>query len=121
MRNKDGTFAKGNSLGGRPKGSRNKLAENFLEDVWREWKERGQQALTDLTGEKLVDTALRVLPRESMLNVTGSIDHNQLKTVQISMIGLDPIEPAAIEHGEVPRVIEQVEVDDGERPDTPRH
>jgi hypothetical protein len=43
---KTGRFLPGNSgLGGRPKGSRNKLGEAFLEDLRDAWNEHGASAL----------------------------------------------------------------------------
>jgi hypothetical protein len=40
-----GRFLTGNNGGGRPKGSRNKLGEKFIEDAFEEWKKSGPAAL----------------------------------------------------------------------------
>lgn len=64
-------FAPGNKLGGRPKGSRNKLGEAFIQDFYEVWKDHGKQALLD-TREKDPGTFIRVaasiLPKEINLN-----------------------------------------------------
>ena len=45
-RDASGRFVKGHqSLGGRPKGERNRLAECFYRDVYGLWQERGREAL----------------------------------------------------------------------------
>ena len=40
-----GRFLTGNNGGGRPKGSRNRLGEKFIEDAFAEWQKSGPQAL----------------------------------------------------------------------------
>ena len=40
-----GRFLTGNNGGGRPKGSRNRLGEKFIEDAYAEWKKSGPAAL----------------------------------------------------------------------------
>src|SRR5215471_10501029 len=40
-----GRFLSGNNGGGRPKGSRNKLSEEFLADLCNEWQRNGKVAL----------------------------------------------------------------------------
>jgi hypothetical protein len=40
-----GKFLRGNTSGGRKLGSRNKLSERFVEDVFDEWKSSGKAAL----------------------------------------------------------------------------
>jgi hypothetical protein len=44
-RDRNGRFLTGNSGGGRPKGSRNKLGEKFIEDAYAEWQKSGPAAL----------------------------------------------------------------------------
>jgi hypothetical protein len=44
-RDERGRFLTGNIGGGRPKGSRNKLGEKFIEDAFEEWKKSGPAAL----------------------------------------------------------------------------
>ena len=66
-------FEPGNTLGGRPKGSRNKLGEAFLADLHADWLGHGNQVIEAVRAEK-PDVYLRVvasiLPRE--LNVSVS-------------------------------------------------
>ena len=60
-------FQKGNSLGGRPKGSRSKFAEVFLKDFLADWEEHGVEVLVRCR-EDDPSTYLRVasaiLPKE---------------------------------------------------------
>jgi hypothetical protein len=46
-----GQFVQGYKGGGRPKGSRNKLGEAFIADVYAKWQARGGEAL-----ERMIDT-----------------------------------------------------------------
>jgi hypothetical protein len=46
-----GRFLAGNNGGGRQKGSRNKLGEAFIADVYAKWQARGGEAL-----ERMIDT-----------------------------------------------------------------
>jgi len=55
-----GRFLTGNSGGGRPKGARNKLGEQFLEDVYSDWVEHGADVLVEVR-EKSPGVYLRVV------------------------------------------------------------
>jgi hypothetical protein len=62
-----GRFLPGNGGGGRPKGSRNRLAEKFLANVYRKWKKHGADVLerviaTDPTA--FAKIVAHILPRE---------------------------------------------------------
>ncbi len=62
-----GRFLTGNSGGGRPKGSRNKLGEQFLETLAQDFAEHGQQAIVDCREEKpteYVKVVAGLLPKE---------------------------------------------------------
>jgi hypothetical protein len=55
---------------GRPKGSRNKLAEDFLSDAYQQWQQHGSKALeTMATSEpaKFCQMVAGLLPKESVL------------------------------------------------------
>src|SRR6516162_11559816 len=55
---------------GRPKGSRNKLAEDFLSDAYQRWQQHGSKALeTMATSEpaKFCQMVAGLLPKESVL------------------------------------------------------
>jgi len=54
---------------GRPKGSRNQLAEDFLADLRDEWKRRGASAVKNLPDDKLCDVVVRTLPKDVHLDV----------------------------------------------------
>src|SRR5881394_3972068 len=74
---KSGRFLPGNSgFGGRPRGSRNKLGEAFLEDLRDSWQECGPRALArcaedDPAGYCRIVASL--LPKDVDINVTGAI------------------------------------------------
>jgi len=73
---------------GRPKGSRNKLAENFLADAYQQWQQHGSKALeTMATSEpaKFCQLVANLLPKETVL---------QDERVQISEIKLVIIDTA---------------------------
>jgi len=53
---------------GRPKGSRNKLGEDFVGDLQAEWHRRGRAAVANLPDDKLVDVVARVLPKEFQID-----------------------------------------------------
>jgi hypothetical protein len=52
---------------GRPKGIRNKLAEDFLGDLQAAWKKRGKDAIADLSGDQLCNIVAKTLPKEMTL------------------------------------------------------
>ena len=55
---------------GRPKGSRNKLAEDFLSDAYQQWQQHGSKALQKMaTSEpaKFCQMVAGLLPKESVL------------------------------------------------------
>ena len=54
---------------GRPKGSRNKLAEDFLGDLHEAWKTRGKDSIADLSSDQLVNAVVKTLPKEMTLEV----------------------------------------------------
>ena len=52
-----GRYLTGNSGGGRPKGSRNKLGEQFLEALTQDFTEHGQQAIVACREEMVASTS----------------------------------------------------------------
>ena len=54
---------------GRPKGSRHKLAEDFLGDLHTEWKHRGKKAIDELSGDQLCTVVVKTLPKEMTMEV----------------------------------------------------
>jgi Family of unknown function (DUF5681) len=72
---------------GRPKGSRNKLAEDFLADAYQQWQQCGSKALETMAKEepaKFCQMVANLLPKESVF---------QDERVQISEIKLVVINP----------------------------
>ncbi len=64
-----------NGIGGRPKGSRNKLGEAFLADLCAEWSKSGPDALKRLASEdpaSFVRVVAQVLPKE--IDATLNVD-----------------------------------------------
>ena len=52
---------------GRPKGSRNKLGEAFIQDVYAKWQEKGSESLTRMIEEEpgaFVRVVAGILPKE---------------------------------------------------------
>ena len=69
---------------GRPKGSRNKLGEEFLKDMLADWVEHGAEAIVKVRGEKpelYLKVVASVLPKE--LNVKVS-ELDDLSTDEIA-------------------------------------
>lgn len=68
-----GKFAKGNAgSGGRPKGSRNKLANKFIDDLYEVWQERGREVLewmADNDPSGLARVTSNLLPRDVKMDV----------------------------------------------------
>jgi hypothetical protein len=65
-----GRFLTGNSGGGRPKGSRNKLGEQFLEALAEDFVEHGQAAIVACREQKpteYVKVIAGLLPKELLL------------------------------------------------------
>ena len=65
-----GRFLSGNSGGGRPKGSRNKLGEQFLEALAHDFAENGHEAIVACRVEKpseYVKIVAGLLPRELLV------------------------------------------------------
>lgn len=72
-------FQPGNTFGkGRPVGARVKLAEDFIRDLASEWETRGKVALTQLSPDKLVDAALKLLPKDVNVNHEITLSDDEL-------------------------------------------
>lgn len=54
---------------GRPKGSRNKLAEDFLGDLHAEWQKRGKSAVENLPDDKLCEVVVKTLPKDVQVDL----------------------------------------------------
>lgn len=74
---KTGRFLTGNIGGGRPKGSRNKLGEAFLEDMLADWEANGPAAIREVRETKpdaYLKVVASVLPKDLNVNINQT-DH----------------------------------------------
>jgi hypothetical protein len=75
-RNKSGQFLLGHTgLGGRPKGSRDKLGQVFIEDLYDEWRKSGKDVLSRVVRDEpaqFLKTVAALMPKE--IDTTLSID-----------------------------------------------
>ena len=82
---------------GRPKGSRNKLAEDFLTDAYQQWQQHGSKALeTMATSEpaKFCQLVANLLPKETVPQ------DERVQISEIKLVIIDAAQPQAriIEH-----------------------
>lgn len=101
---KNGRFLPGNSgFGGRPRGSRNKLGEQFLEDLKAVWEEAGIDALRRCAREDapaFCRIISGLLPRDININHDVTLDVGDFATRfrnAVELLGNQP-GPKAIEH-----------------------
>jgi hypothetical protein len=102
-----GRFLTGNNGGGRPKGSRNKLGEQFIQDVYNEWQRSGADALARMSKNDpsaFVRVVANILPTK--VESTLSLDVDLLIEARTfaenfraarAYIGADVLEPPMIE------------------------
>jgi Family of unknown function (DUF5681) len=98
---------------GRPKGSRNKLGEDFLDDVYQLWQQHGSKALeTMATSEpsKLCQLVASLLPKEMHIKD----EPLKIREVRHVIVGAIKAGDKAIEHDETP-VIEHLGAADAKR------
>jgi hypothetical protein len=103
-----GRFLPGNSgFGGRPKGARSKLGEQFLEDLRTVWEERGIEALRRCAEEEpsaFVRVLAGLLPRDLNINATTTIGidpTNVLTTFRTAIAALGNQVPARLPRAKV--------------------
>jgi hypothetical protein len=117
---RSGRFLPGNSAGpGRPRGSRNKLAEKFLTDVYRQWRKSGAQVLERVVRDDptaFMKVVAHILPREidSTLSMNVSLfseieNFNEAFEFALRHIGANM--PPLIEAAETGE--ETIDADDG--------
>lgn len=74
-RDKKGRFVSGNKEGGRPKGSRNKLGEAFLDKLYEDFQEHGVEAIQEVRTTKpdaYLKVIAQVLPKQIDANLKPS-------------------------------------------------
>jgi hypothetical protein len=62
---------------GRPRGSRNKLADNFVQDLASAWEQHGVAALEAVARDQpevLIKVVAQLLPRDLNLNLSATVD-----------------------------------------------
>ena len=82
---------------GRPKGSRNKLAENFLADAYQQWQLHGSTALETMAKTepaKFCQMVANLLPKKAVLQ------DERVQISEIKLVIIDAAQPQAriIEH-----------------------
>ncbi len=101
-----GRFLTGNSGGGRPKGSRNKLGEQFLEALAQDFAEHGRQAIVACRAEK---------PNEYVKIVAGLLPKELL-------VRKDPVDEMTDEEiADALEILRGTVAGDGGRPHRPTH
>jgi hypothetical protein len=83
---KTGRLVTGNSGGGRKLGSRNKLATEFLDDLYAKWKKHGADVLERVIRDDpaaFLRTVAQILPKEidAAVNVNAGSDFDDCETV----------------------------------------
>jgi hypothetical protein len=74
---KSGRFVSGNNGGGRPKGSRNKLTTEFLDDLHAKWQQHGSDVLERVIRDDpaaFLRTVAQILPKEIDMNAGSDFD-----------------------------------------------
>ncbi len=82
---------------GRPKGSRNKLAEDFIADAYAHWQQRGSTALETMAKTepaKFCQMMANLLPKETLMQ------DERVQISEIKLVIIDAAQPQAriIEH-----------------------
>jgi hypothetical protein len=105
VRGAGGKFAKGNSIGGRPLGSRNRLSERFLNDLQTVWKKSGRSALERVAKENpetLVKVVANLMPRHLIAQASLDVSlfaetKTFVEAFRVAQDYLGAAEPAMIE------------------------
>jgi hypothetical protein len=116
-----GHFLPGNAASpGRPKGSRNRLAERFLEDIYRKWKKHGADVLERVIHDDptaFAKIVAHILPREldTTLNMNVSLFAEARSFAEAFRMARDYIgadEPALIESVDATDAVEAADDSD---------
>ncbi len=107
-RNKSGQFLMGHTgSGGRPKGSRNRLGEQFIEDVYRKWKRHGGDVIDRVIREdpaQFLKTVAAILPKELHAELDVNVElfarartYSEAYDMALKFIGAEVDEPVLVE------------------------
>ncbi|UFS83198.1 hypothetical protein LPB79_13170 [Rhizobium sp. T136] len=81
-----GRFLPGNSgFGGRPKGARNKLGEQFIIDLYADWQKHGVDTLARVRNEKpdqYLKVVASILPKDLNVNINQMDDLTDDQLIQ---------------------------------------
>lgn len=81
-----GRFLPGNSgFGGRPKGARNKLGEQFISDLYDDWQKHGVETLAIVRAEKpdqYLKVVASILPKDLNVNINQMDDLTDDQLIQ---------------------------------------
>ena len=80
-----GRFVTGNRGGGRPKGSRNKLAEAFITDMQADWEANGASVIETVRSERpdvYLKVVASILPRDLNVNINPLEEADDAELVQ---------------------------------------
>lgn len=70
---------------GRPKGARNKLGEQFIDDLYADWKEHGVSTLARVRAEKpdqYLKVVASILPKDLNVNINNMDDLTDDQLIQ---------------------------------------
>jgi hypothetical protein len=79
-----GRFVSGNNGGGRPKGSRNKLTTEFVDDLYAKWQQHGPEVLERVIRDDpaaFMRTVAQILPKEIDANVNAGSDFDGMESI----------------------------------------
>src|SRR6478609_4873673 len=82
---------------GRPRGSRNKLAEDFIADAYAQWQQRGSTALETMAKTepaKFCQMMANLLPKETLMQD----ERVQISEIKLVIIDAAQQQPRVIEH-----------------------
>jgi Family of unknown function (DUF5681) len=79
---------------GRPKGSRNKLGEDFLADAYQQWQQHGSTALETMAKTepaKFCQMVANLLPKEQLIPDEGRVQLSEIKLIIVEAAHTKPV------------------------------
>ena len=99
QRDELGRFITGNNGGGRPKGSRNKLGEQLISDLYADWMEHGPAAIAAMRRQKpaeYVKVVAAILPKEVKVN-ERPLEEMSTDEIRDAIARIDEVRSALLE------------------------